>query len=102
MIKRNGSIKSHPPPTRWRSHRKPQVFRAVSLAIWEERILSVDVCVAMEWGRISALRLVPAVDGLLAATAKVHSFILVTRDLRDVAGLGAGVLNPFEITPHDR
>jgi hypothetical protein len=56
----------------------------------------------MEWGRISALRLVPAVDGLLAATAKVHSFILVTRDLRDVAGLGAGVLNPFEITPHDR
>ncbi len=66
------------------------------------RILSIDVRVAMEWGRMSALRVVPVIDGLLAATAKVHSHILVTRNVKDVAGLGAGVLNPFEIEPRDR
>jgi toxin FitB len=36
------------------------------------------------------------VDGLLAATAKVHRMTLVTRNDSDVAGLGAEVLNPFK------
>ena len=60
------------------------------------RILPIDRAVADEWGRLSAIRTVPAVDGLLAATAKVHSLTLVTRNVADIAGLGAAVLNPFE------
>ena len=61
-----------------------------------DRILSVDQSVADEWGRMSAKRPVPSMDALLAATAKVHRMTLVTRNLSDVADLGADVLNPFE------
>jgi predicted nucleic acid-binding protein len=61
-----------------------------------ERILPVDGPVAREWGHMSALRTVSVVDCLLAATAKVNGLVLVTRNAQDVAGLGAGVLNPFE------
>lgn len=64
-----------------------------------ERILPVDFAVADEWGKISALRATPVIDGLLAATAKVFSLTLVTRNARDVSGLGASVLNPFEPAP---
>ena len=61
-----------------------------------ERILAIDQPVAEEWGRMSALRPLPAIDGLLAATAKVHGITLVTRNLRDISGLDVSVLNPFE------
>lgn len=60
-----------------------------------ERILAVDLAVTNEWGRMSALRPLPVIDGLLAATAKVHAMTLVTRNEADVAGIGADVLNPF-------
>lgn len=63
-----------------------------------ERIIPIDQAVADEWGRISAKRPVPSVDALLAATAKVHRMTLATRNIQDVAGLGADVLNPFEPT----
>ena len=59
------------------------------------RILSVDADVAETWGRMSALRPVPVVDGLLAATAKVHDMTLVTRNVSDVEGLGVQVFDPF-------
>ncbi len=42
-----------------------------------------------------AIRPLPFIDGLLAATAVAHGLTLVTRNDRDVAGLGASVLNPF-------
>lgn len=60
------------------------------------RILAVDGSVAEEWGRMSAGRPVSVIDGLMAATAKVHGLTLVTRNVADVRGLGASVLNPFE------
>lgn len=60
-----------------------------------DRILPVDRRVADEWGRMSAIRTVPVIDGLLAATAKVHGITFVTRDAKAVQGLGARVLNPF-------
>lgn len=60
------------------------------------RVLGVDAAVAETWGRISALRSLPVVDALLAATALVHDLVLVTRNTADVEGLGVQVLNPFE------
>ena len=37
-----------------------------------DRVLSVDAAVADEWGRLDARGTLPVVDGLLAATARVH------------------------------
>jgi predicted nucleic acid-binding protein len=44
---------------------------------------------------MSAIRSIPIIDGLLAATAAIHGLTLVTRNDRDIAGVGAMVLNPF-------
>ncbi len=60
------------------------------------RILTVDAQVADTWGQMSAIRPIPVVDGLLAATAMVHDMTLVTRNVSDVDGLGVRLLNPFE------
>jgi predicted nucleic acid-binding protein len=60
-----------------------------------DRILSVDRVVADEWGRMSAIRPLPIIDALLAATAKAHGMTLVTRDTFDVTDLDVSVLNPF-------
>lgn len=64
-------------------------------AAFGDRALPVDAAVADEWGRLNGIRPVPVIDGLLAATAKVHDLTLVTRNAADVKGLGASVLNPF-------
>jgi toxin FitB len=61
-----------------------------------ERILPVDQSVADEWGRMSAKRAASTVDALLAATAKAHRMTLATRNVADVADLGADVFNPFD------
>jgi toxin FitB len=61
-----------------------------------ERVLPIDRIVADEWGSMSALRPASTVDALLAATAKIHRMTLATRNVGDVAGLGADVFNPFE------
>ena len=76
---------------------------AATLAVWladitsafGPRVLPVDGAVADIWGRISARRSVPVIDGLLAATAIAHDLVLVTRNVADVDGLGAQLLNPF-------
>ena len=64
-----------------------------------DRTFSIDRRTSDEWGRMSAQRSIPVIDGLLAATAKAHRLTLVTRNEADVAGLGASVLNPFKATP---
>lgn len=66
---------------------------------YRDRILPVTVAIAQEWGRLNALpQPLPVVDGLMAATAKVHGLILVTRNVADVVWAGVKVLNPFEAT----
>lgn len=61
------------------------------------RVLGVDARVAEAWGRMAAMRTVPVVDALMAATAIVHGLILVTRNTLDLEGLGARMLNPFGV-----
>jgi predicted nucleic acid-binding protein len=64
---------------------------------YRQRILPVTAEIAEEWGRLNALvRPFPVVDGLLAATAKVHRLVLVTRNVADVTGSGVDVVNPFD------
>lgn len=49
-------------------------------------------------GRLCAVRPIPVIDGLLAATALTFDLVLVTRNISDVQGLGAQLLNPFEVS----
>ena len=65
------------------------------VAQFESRLLPVDRAVAEEWGRMNAANTLPAVDGLLAATARVHGLTLVTRNTRDIARTGVPSLDPF-------
>ena len=62
---------------------------------YEGRILSIDADITDAWGRMHYIRNIPVIDGLLAATAKVHNLTLVTRNIQHVEGLGANLLNPF-------
>jgi len=63
-----------------------------------DRLLPIDAAVAHQWGQLLARagRSLPAIDSLLAATALHHNLVLVTRNLKVVAGLPVKVLNPWE------
>lgn len=65
-----------------------------------DRVLPVDSRVADQWGRLDARGTLPVVDGLLAATARVHELTLATRNVKDFARTGAEVLDPFTLAPH--
>ncbi|MDX8150501.1 type II toxin-antitoxin system VapC family toxin [Patulibacter brassicae] len=67
------------------------------LTAFAGRIVPVDLAVADRWGRIEAARPTPGADALLAATAIVHDLTFVTRNVRDVEGTGARLLNPWEV-----
>lgn len=60
-----------------------------------DRILPISDRVAVEWGRISALRPRGDADGLIAATAIVHDLIIVTRNTADFDDLALAVINPW-------
>jgi len=68
---------------------------------FEGRILGIDNAVSHQWGRMSAIRTVPVIDGLIAATALANGLTLVTRNDKDVSGLGVHVLNPFDTADED-
>jgi predicted nucleic acid-binding protein len=70
-------------------------------AAFNGRMLGIDNAVSDQWGRMSAIRPLPTIDGLLAATALTNGLTLVTRNDRDVAGLGATVFNPFKGAEND-
>lgn len=61
------------------------------------RLLAIDALVADRWGRVQAAagRTLPAIDGLLAATALQHGLTLVTRNVKDFEGLGLELVNPW-------
>lgn len=77
--------------------------RADALAGWlarvvrqfAERIVPVTAEVAAEWGRQDHNQPISVVDGLIAATAKVHELTVVSRNGRDMERTGARVHNPF-------
>lgn len=59
------------------------------------RLLPVRAAEAEVWGELQAIRPIPILDAFLAATAKVHDLVLVTRNESDFAGLPISTLNPF-------
>jgi predicted nucleic acid-binding protein len=61
----------------------------------------VSEAIAERWGilegqcQLKGLA-ISAPDGLIAATALEHGLVIVTRNVRDFAGLGVEILNPWE------
>lgn len=67
------------------------------------RILPVSLPIADRWGHLGGecqLRGTPlnTADGMIAAKALEHDLTVVTRNLKDFAGLGVAVLNPWDAT----
>jgi toxin FitB len=65
------------------------------------RILPVTESIAERWGHLAAIAkhqglTLAVVDGIIAATALEHSLTLVTRNVKDFAGLSVVVLNPWD------
>jgi predicted nucleic acid-binding protein len=60
-----------------------------------DRVLAVDRAIAEERGRMDVPDPLPYVDGLLAATAKVHGLTFATRNVGDIERTGVDYVNPF-------
>lgn len=76
----------------WLSEDLPDQFK--------RRVLPVNAEVSLAWGRLTATgrrigRPLPVIDGLMLATAETHGLILVTRNVRDCAGRGVTILDPW-------
>lgn len=68
---------------------------------FEGRILSLDLDVLFNWGRIQGTSenegvTLPVMDGLIAATALNHNLIVATRNVRDLERCKVAVFNPWE------
>ncbi len=66
------------------------------------RILPVSTNVARLWGELLAKAHqqgigLPAIDGLIAATAMHHGLHLITRNVNDFQSTGALLINPWEL-----
>lgn len=84
---------------------KPQ---AASLRTWIDhhllesfsgRILSIDTQTAQYCARMHVPDRKSYGDGVIAATALVHNFTVVTRNMADFESTGAKLLNPW-LAPH--
>lgn len=67
---------------------------------FEGRILPVGLQVAQRWGALRASagrrgRTLPVADALIVATAAHHELTIVSRNVRDVGGLGVEVFDPW-------
>lgn len=65
-----------------------------------ERILNIDIKIADRWGQLQSKikgHTLPAIDGLIAATAQVHNLALVTRNTKDFNQVSLNIINPWEI-----
>ena len=61
----------------------------------EDRVLAVDEAVVTIWSKISVPDMLPAYDGLIAATALAHGMAIVTRNALDYRHIGVEVIDPW-------
>lgn len=60
-----------------------------------DRVLAVDAAVAKRCARLHVPDPRSERDALIAATAWVHGFVVVTRNVGDFAGMGVEIINPW-------
>ena len=68
-------------------------------ASYGDQIVPIGSDVAAEWARLLGAKDKNQRDRALAATARVHGFVLVTRNIDDVRGCDVQVLDPFRPEP---
>jgi predicted nucleic acid-binding protein len=79
-----------------------EAWFSTDLLIWfRNRILPVTHSIADRWGVLDGqcqLKGTPlnTADGMIAATALEHDLTVVTRNVKDFAGLSVGVFNPWD------
>lgn len=84
--------------------KRKDAVRAESLEWWlrglrdtyRDHVIDIDAETAQEWGRLNVPDPLPVIDGLLAASAKVRGWALVTRNTADLARCGVALVNPFQ------
>lgn len=92
----------------WGAQRVAEVRRRAKLIAWvtairarfASKLIDIDAEIAELGGRLRAEaalqgRVVPAVDSLLAAAALSRGAVVATRNTRDFAPLGVGLVNPW-------
>jgi predicted nucleic acid-binding protein len=89
--------------------RLPSSNRRTDLEIWlagvlpvqfAGRVLALDVDTLLTWGYMAAQRKqqgtpMAVMDSLIAATARQHKMVLVTRNVADFTATGLSLLNPW-------
>ena len=82
--------------------REQNQAKAIEIESWMERIgatfkiVPMDTVIFRQWARIQhRCSYTIAQDAMIAATAEIHGFAVVTRNVRDFEKLGARTLNPF-------
>jgi hypothetical protein len=68
---------------------------------YADRILPIDLEISQIWGELTAIaqtagKIVPASDGLIAATARRHGLHLMTRNSAHFIPTGVLLLNPWQ------
>ena len=68
---------------------------------FQSRLLPVTKTIADRWGILAGQsklkgKALTMADGIILATALEHDLIIVTRNVKDFAGYGASIFNPWE------
>ncbi len=74
-----------------------EVWVQTVLEEYTDHILDFTVLEAQVWGTLSVPNPQNALDKQIAATALTCSLTLVTRNVRDFAGTGIPLINPFDL-----
>jgi len=84
--------------------RRQDFQKAQEIEIWVDQlaqshqIIPMDALCFREWARLlNAKPQQLAQDAMIAATARVHTLIVATRNERDFQIFGVDILNPFKI-----
>ena len=83
-----------------RNRRDLQAWLQALERLYADRILSIDLETSHTWGELTAAaqktgKIVPASDGLIAATARRHGLHVMTRNVEHFAPTGVLLLNPW-------
>lgn len=89
-------------------HRLPDGSKKVDLQVWfnqvidsfSDRILPITKQICITWAEMKSTAerngfQLPVIDGLLAATAKEHNLVFVTRNTKDIEPTNIKMFNPW-------